>query len=63
MVKSRRSAAKAAKAKDIFTVEAIVGKRMRNGKVHYHVKWKGYESADNTWEPIENLSGCRPLIT
>lgn len=25
----------------------------------YLVKWKGYDTSENTWEPIANLTGCR----
>lgn len=46
-----------------FVVENIVEKRSgKNGKVEYLVKWKGYDSKDNTWEEKDSLD-CKDLIT
>ncbi|XP_065216940.1 chromobox protein homolog 1-like [Planococcus citri] len=48
--------------KEIFVVEKIVDKRIAaTGRVEYLLKWKGYSDADNTWEPVENMS-CKKLI-
>ena len=46
-----------------FTVEAVLGKKMMDGKAHYHIKWKGYASAANTWEPFGNIAQFRELVT
>ena len=29
--------------------------RGRGHKMHFLVKWKGYPTSDNSWEPQENL--------
>lgn len=32
-----------------YEVEAVLDMRMRKGKKQYYLKWKGYESDENTW--------------
>lgn len=39
---------------DEYEVEKIVGRRKRKGKFEYRVKWKGYPSSSNTWQPRDN---------
>jgi len=41
-----------------YQVKNILEKRMISGKTHYLIKWKGYNTSENTWEPIENLNSC-----
>eukprot|EP01047_Picozoa_sp_COSAG01_P064897 COSAG01_NODE_8667_length_2703_cov_43.714670_1_plen_285_part_10 len=43
-------------AEDEYVVEAICGSRTRNGVRQFEIKWEGFPSSDNTWEPEENLS-------
>ena len=39
-----------------FIVEKIIDKfNGPDGRVQYLIKWKGYESTENTWEPADNL--------
>ena len=52
----------AAKDDDFYQCERIVGKRLAKGVTQYCVKWAGYETKDNTWEPLENLAGCEAFI-
>lgn len=39
-----------------FVVEKICGKRIKNKKVQYLVKWDGYDVSDNTWELEDKLT-------
>ncbi|CAF0976436.1 unnamed protein product [Adineta ricciae] len=46
-----------------YDVEKILSKRTNNkGQVYYLIKWKGYSSKDNTWEPETNVDNCQNLI-
>jgi len=45
----------------MYTVEKIIKKKLVNGKIHYFVKWSGYSSKENTWEPLKNLN-CPKLL-
>merc|ERR1712018_1086747 len=39
----------------IYTVENVLRKRITGKKSYYLIKWKGYSSKQNSWEPSENV--------
>lgn len=43
----------------VYAAERIIRKRYRKGKVEYLVKWQGWTSRYNTWEPEENILDTR----
>jgi len=44
-----------------YEVSGIIGKRhASDGTVEYRVQWKGWPKP--TWEPSENLDGCKELV-
>jgi len=45
-----------------FIVESILDKKIENGKTLYLIKWEGYDSDQNTWEPIEHLENVRSMV-
>jgi hypothetical protein len=45
-----------------YEVEKILNHKRVSRKPYYLVKWKGYNTSENMWEPIENLTGCHQLI-
>ncbi|KAG4072620.1 hypothetical protein HA402_004709 [Bradysia odoriphaga] len=38
-----------------YEVEKVLKKRTRKGKTEYLIKWLGYPSTSNSWEPSKNL--------
>ena len=44
-----------------YEVEAIVGKRTRNGRIEYRVRWKGYEVEHDSWQTEDTLR-CDELV-
>ncbi|KAG0208463.1 hypothetical protein BGX28_000601 [Mortierella sp. GBA30] len=46
---------------DVFEVEKVVGHKRERGGLSYFIKWKGYDSKDNTWE-TEDQVFCDDLV-
>ncbi|EAX08228.1 M-phase phosphoprotein 8 isoform X2 [Homo sapiens] len=47
---------------DVFEVEKILDMKTEGGKVLYKVRWKGYTSDDDTWEPEIHLEDCKEVL-
>ncbi|KAF8688056.1 hypothetical protein RHS03_09828, partial [Rhizoctonia solani] len=45
-----------------YKVEGITNAKERDGKWFFQVKWKGYGSEENTWEPQENLKNAKKVL-
>ena len=45
-----------------YEVEAVIGHRGRPGRCTFLIRWKGYSTAEDTWEPERNLGNTQPLV-
>ncbi|KAF8749470.1 reverse transcriptase [Rhizoctonia solani] len=48
--------------KEEYKVKGITDTEERDGKWFFRVKWKGYGSEENTWEPWENLKNAGKIL-
>ena len=46
-----------------YEVEVVLGHRGKPSRRTFLIRWKGYSTAEDTWEPERNLSNAQPLIT
>jgi len=52
-------------SEELYLVEKVMGKRKslkQLGGVEYYVKWLGWGSENNTWEPAKHLETCPELV-
>ena len=49
--------------KEDYEVEAVLGHQGKPGHHTFLIQWKGYFTAEDTWEPERNLSNAQSLIT
>jgi hypothetical protein len=45
-----------------YKVKRVLDMQMVNNQPFYLIKWKGYDTSENTWEPINNLINCQLLL-
>ena len=45
-----------------YEVEAVLRHRGRPSRCTFLIRWKGYSTAEDTWEPERNLGNTQPLI-
>jgi hypothetical protein len=45
-----------------YEVEEILDAKVDKGVLRYHVKWKGYDMSNNTWERKENLQNTKEAV-
>ncbi|XP_077340116.1 M-phase phosphoprotein 8 [Lithobates pipiens] len=59
---TRVEAAESEDEEDVFEVESILDAKIEGGKVFYQVRWKGYDSSGDTWEPEAHLDDCKEVL-
>jgi hypothetical protein len=45
-----------------YEVDHIVASRLVRGRTEYLVRWRGYGSFDDTWEPEANLANAADIV-
>ena len=45
-----------------YKVERIVGEKRKNGRLYYRVRWKGYDTEDDTWQSTQDIHNAPELL-
>jgi hypothetical protein len=48
----------ASEGERLYNIEKIVGHKIIKKVRYYRIKWEGYPSSENTWEPVDVLEDC-----
>ena len=40
---------------EAFLIEDVVNHKKDGDTIYYQIKWVGYPTDDNTWEPLDNI--------
>ena len=46
----------------IFETMKFIDFFLKDGTMFYKVRWEGYGSEEDSWEPIDNLLTCQELV-
>lgn len=61
--KKKKKVGRKPKTDKEWEVEEVVAVRTtEKGKEEFYIKWKGYSSDENTWEPSENVANCNRAV-
>ncbi|GAU93750.1 hypothetical protein RvY_05641 [Ramazzottius varieornatus] len=47
---------------ELYVVEEILAKRVKNNVLEYKVKWEGYDLSEATWQTGDDLTNCAAVI-
>ncbi|KAI0824082.1 hypothetical protein BC628DRAFT_1379753 [Trametes gibbosa] len=60
--RNSRASERSSSEESHFVVEVVKAARVNDGEWEYRVKWANYDSAEDTWEPTDNLDKCQRLL-
>ena len=46
-----------------YEVDKLLDSRIQWRRLEYKVKWKGYDTSHNSWQPVGNLKNAKCSIT